>query len=1046
MVVLAVYGTTVVQAETVALWLFDDPPGSPVAVDSSGNAFHLTMGPDAAIVNSGKYGGALDADATEQDGLGAFRYRAESALNPGDENWTLECWVKARPGMQNDNRIWGLSGVNYIDYGRGDNPTGLYIASRYLPIDGVKAWNRPTGNLQADNRFHHFAVAYDANSKQLRHYFDGERQFTATGAWKDVPTGEAPYADVVMPPHYPMLQVGMRDAYQQWNHGEIHLHQRHMKKFRGFIDEMRFSNVALYNQNFTPPRSFAKPALRVWPERLDLVVVRNNSANSPGKGNISIHSSPQLKVNLPRPDTRITYKAADEWLQVSAPEVSGRSVVLPYSLRIGGQFLAGRPTRHESSIEIRADDLKNRTVPVSLSIVDRGDIRDVADHKQLFIDRRFIASSDNVELHTNAAQKIGTDFRGSHYPRNIVHLQDKRVWRMYFAPWSNLHCAESTDAIHWRRLPADTIGYESEEEPGKLLPLSFGAVVMLDRHDKPERRFKAFQEVTVHAIDADGYEIPSSDRSKPKRSLAGVYAFYSADGFRFRKAGRVMPVLPEFVSFAPQWDHNLGKYVCWFRCQNTKLSGLSSIQGNQFFYHYGFSYEKPEGFVTAVAPDTMGRPGFENLRSIARIETDDLLKPWLLPPDAERNTMYATSTTTPIVMATDFWDGFSDFYVHSTLVYPYAQNVYLMFPTVFRHFHPSRQPYFHAFDDANGPLETTLAVSRDGIHWDRVDRKAYVPMGRTDQWDRYRTMTGLGMARAGNDLYQFYWGGGDLHDSLPLRPEFKPNPAWHGGLGLVKQRLDGLVSADVDYRGGHITTPPIVFRGNWLELNHNCGGQGTIFVELRDLNDQPVPGYALADCEEVSCDDVAWKIRWRGCADVSSLAGRPIKIHFKMRNAKLYAFQFVGGDTARFVGPPTNLSRPISKPTDVAPAGMPIAVQSNGNIVVARKDRYVEIRQADKLSSRIAIVGRFGGAVAALAVLSDDAVVVAMGNGEIQVRSPDLVGLLAGVDSMVGPGDGIEDIAVDRKDRIVLKTKLGKVQIVTRALKEVLPAKQLVQP
>lgn len=110
-----------------------------------------------------------------------------------------------------------------------------------------------------------------------------------------------------------------------------------------------------------------------------------------------------------------------------------------------------------------------------------------------------------------------------------------------------------------------------------------------------------------------------------------------------------------------------------------------------------------------------------------------------------------------MVFTADNWDGFADFCVHSTLVYPYAQDVYVMFPIYFRHFHPSRQSYFHAFDDTNGPLKTVLAISRDGKQWDRVDRQAYMSLGHNDWWDRGRTMLGLGMVRHGNDVYQYYW-------------------------------------------------------------------------------------------------------------------------------------------------------------------------------------------------------------------------------------------------------------------------------------------------
>ena len=186
------------HAETVALWLFDDPVGSSVALDLSGNGYHLTLGLDAAIEACGKFGNALNADATDQDGLGAFRYKAEPALNPGDTDWTVECWVKARPDIKNDNRIWGLSGINYIDYGRGNNMADphvakrfgrldtLQVACRYLPLDGVNGWNKPTGDLRADQNYHHFAVVYDASLKQLRHYFDGNHQCTIEGQWHSV--------------------------------------------------------------------------------------------------------------------------------------------------------------------------------------------------------------------------------------------------------------------------------------------------------------------------------------------------------------------------------------------------------------------------------------------------------------------------------------------------------------------------------------------------------------------------------------------------------------------------------------------------------------------------------------------------------------------------------------------------------------------------------------------------------------------------------------------------------------------------------------------
>ena len=42
---------------------------------------------------------------------------------------------------------------------------------------------------------------------------------------------------------------------------------------------------------------------------------------------------------------------------------------------------------------------------------------------------------------------------------------------------------------------------------------------------------------------------------------------------------------------------------------------------------------------------------------------------------------------------------------------------------------------------------------------------------------------------------------------------------------------------------------------------------------------------------------VKWKnasdLTWKGASDLSALAGKPISLRFVMRDAKLYAFQFV---------------------------------------------------------------------------------------------------------------------------------------------------------
>ena len=51
-------------------------------------------------------------------------------------------------------------------------------------------------------------------------------------------------------------------------------------------------------------------------------------------------------------------------------------------------------------------------------------------------------------------------------------------------------------------------------------------------------------------------------------------------------------------------------------------------------------------------------------------------------------------------------------------------------------------------------------------------------------------------------------------------------------------------------------------------------------------------GFTLADCEEIGGNFIDHRVYWKGSPDVSSLAGRPVRIHFKLIRAKLYSFQF----------------------------------------------------------------------------------------------------------------------------------------------------------
>jgi hypothetical protein len=456
---------------------------------------------------------------------------------------------------------------------------------------------------------------------------------------------------------------------------------------------------------------------------------------------------------------------------------------------------------------------------------------DVSDRKQLFIDRRFVADSANVELHVNQAQKLGLlrDEKGEPFQGHLSRvIEDGGKVRMYLGA-DSIEMLESDDGLAFRRTDV------------KLGGGGFNTI-FVDPHDPdPSRKYKLFH-------------LEFSPPFDPAQH--GVFASYSADGVHFTKVGRVLPFFTDNPTLV-HWDERIGKYVIYTRA---------------------FCYDN------------------ENQRRIGRIETDDPLKPWPYKK-TDNDRMFMSIDNVPVVLAADAEDDpHSDMYYNASNIYPWAQDVYLMNQAHFRHFSPQRNPFVRPpkpgqWEDF-GMLEVQLAISRDGISWHRPSREPYFPTGLADEWDRWYAVMGPGIVRRGNYLYQYYYSSGRLHDSAVLRAEYQESAKQLGGVGVVRQRLDGFVSADADHKGGWLTTPTITYTGNRLRLNIDTGAMGTAFVELQDAEGKPIPGFTLADCEEIGGNFIDQLVYWKGNPDLSSLAGKPVRVHIELTRAKLYAFQF----------------------------------------------------------------------------------------------------------------------------------------------------------
>jgi len=105
-------------------------------------------------------------------------------------------------------------------------------------------------------------------------------------------------------------------------------------------------------------------------------------------------------------------------------------------------------------------------------------------------------------------------------------------------------------------------------------------------------------------------------------------------------------------------------------------------------------------------------------------------------------------------------------------------------------------------------------------------------------------------------------------------------------------RLDGFASVHGDYDGGILITRPLVFAGSELEINFATSAVGSLRFELRDGSNNPLPGFGLRDCDEIYGDGIDRVVKWKGSPDVSSLAGKPVRLHIQLRDADLYSFRF----------------------------------------------------------------------------------------------------------------------------------------------------------
>jgi hypothetical protein len=228
---------------------------------------------------------------------------------------------------------------------------------------------------------------------------------------------------------------------------------------------------------------------------------------------------------------------------------------------------------------------------------------------------------------------------------------------------------------------------------------------------------------------------------------------------------------------------------------------------------------------------------------------------------------------TYLMLTTDEQDHPQD-QIYSMRIFRY-ESVYVGLPKI-----------YHVATDQ---CDLQVAFSRNARHWERPDRTPFVANSPTRGDCDHGNIDDAGdPIRVGDELWFYYSGRACLHQEEPRDTD--------GSLCLATLRVDGFVSLDAGGQEGVLLTRPLRLQGESLYLNAEAQG-GEIRVEVVEGKDEAADGpikalspFVRANCTPLTADRVRQPVVWERSPGLGALGGRPVRLRFYLRNARLYSF------------------------------------------------------------------------------------------------------------------------------------------------------------
>lgn len=488
---------------------------------------------------------------------------------------------------------------------------------------------------------------------------------------------------------------------------------------------------------------------------------------------------------------------------------------------------------------------------------------DIGTRRELFIDRFLIdrlGGGAEQRLHHPVPREIAlvhdAPWEGTGSGYHSV-FRDGDLYRMYYKAWHlevsqgklntgrhPLYCcyAESKDGIHWEKPELGLHEFQGSKANNIVMVSGTVGSLKVDAghpavfkdenpHAPPESRYKAV--------------LRSSGAS-------GLIPYQSPDGIHWSPMGDQL-ILAGRGAFDSQnlafWDPTIGKYRAYWRI-----------------------------FTAGVTNEKTWKPSGH--RAIRTAVSDDFLH-WT----DEADLTYEDSPSEHL-------------YTNQVKPYYRAPHILIGFPT--RYVERGWSPSMEALPELEhrrmrsssadrygmAITEGLLMASRDGVRFKRWNEAFLRP----------------GIERVGTWHYghqYIAWHVVETAPTLPGAPNelslYASENYWTGESSELRRytlRLDGFVSVSAPMSGGECVTKPLIFAGKELHLNFATSAAGTIRVELQQSDGTALPGFSLADCNEIFGDTVDRVVSWKSGGDVSSLAGKPVRLRFELKDADVYSYWF----------------------------------------------------------------------------------------------------------------------------------------------------------